>query len=334
MDEILATEQGPPESLFHQLYGGHSHMEVKVSRAFATCFHESPAFARAILQLLYKTCRVPGSPGKVLWNVKREVSGSHGRPDIEIRAPGLLFRLESKVGAPLERQQLLRYRLKGKGEYLLALTKSPPQVGKAWMTKKGVFALRWQDIHRAVAGVKAKSHEGYLRDSFCLYLEELRMAHREDVRVKDLARLHLVLDAIAASRFVRPKNAFDVAQSCLHLLREVARDAPEELPKLQNWARRGPFYFREELDGESYHVVGFTYRRPVGPKPEYVGAGIFFRSGDDYRGWEVWRSAKGQDSADFDVLPIKSICDVSGALDRGKMLQSFVTVVRKLGFKG
>ena len=335
MTRALSTEaeQAPPESLFHQLFGGRSHIEVNVSKAFAVCFRECPPFATAVLALLHKTCRVRESRRVLQWRCDTEVAFTKGRPDIEIHTPGLLFRLESKVGAPLTKRQLLNYRCRKPGQYLLAVTKRPPDVERAWLAKKKAFALRWQDVHRTVAAASAKGQDRYLRDSFCLYLEELGMAHREVVRPEDLHRLYDLLDTIAASdrkwRSVNPRNAFDVAESCLHLLREVARDAREELPALREWSRRGPFYSKNRDDyGDYWHHLGFFFRR--NRFGDSLGGGLSFQQGGGYAKWEVWRIRKKSEFEDRIMEPFKSVCAKSGTLDRGKMLRAFVKSARLL----
>ena len=337
MARTLSTEleQGPPESLFHQLFGGRSHMEVNVSKAFAMCFRESDPFAKAVLDLLHKTCRVVGPRHNCQWHCDTEVTFAKGRPDIEIHVPGVRFRLENKVGAPLTTGQLLRYRCRKKGEYLVALTKRPPDVGNKWMTRKGVFSIRWQDVHRAVAHAPAKNgRDRYLRDSFCLYLEELTMAHREDIRAADLQRLHELFNTIASDRTARvaPRNGFGVAESCLHLLRELARDARDEIPALQRWGRRGPAYVREVMAADDLrHHLGFHFRRNGGA--EWLGAGFTFSQNKTHPQWEVWRGRKRDGLSDYRWRPLKTVCGKAGGLDRGKMLRSFTKVARELGAK-
>jgi hypothetical protein len=298
------------------------------------CFRESPPFSRAVLDLLHQTCKIRQSLKSVPRHCHTEVSFSKGRPDIEIHAPGLpLFRLESKVGAPLTKNQLRRYRFKGSGRYLVALTKRPPDVGNRWMASQGAFSIRWQDVHRAVSNAQARGRDRYLRDSFCLYLEELGMAHREDVHLRDLNGLRELLNAIAGDRrwrSVSPRNAFDVADSCLHLLREVARDAREEVPSLTNWARTGPSYSKNEIDGEYYHHLGFWFHRKRGK--EMVGAGLTFQQNSAWARWEVWRIQKNQGVNSNRYELIARVCR-RGALDRGKMLRSFIKGARTLGMR-
>jgi hypothetical protein len=196
----IEAEPSPPESLFHQLFRNRSQDEVNVSKAFAVCFRESPPFAQTVVRLLSKTCQIPPPSFKLKWECYTEVASPKGRPDIEIHAPGgPFFRLESKVKARLTQEQLRRYRLQKDGEYLIAVTKRPPTVPAKWLMSKGVFAIRWQDVHRAVVASGGTGRHSYLRDSFCLYLEELGMAHRETVTVDDLKGLHELLDTVSVN---------------------------------------------------------------------------------------------------------------------------------------
>jgi hypothetical protein len=330
------SEPTEPESFFLQLFGGRAHIEGNVSRAFAMCFRESRPFADAVLDLLHRACRIPPHKRDREWHCRTEVTFKKGRPDIEIHSPtGTFFRLENKVGAPLTRNQLVRYRLTGKRQVLIALTKRPPDVGRRWMVRKGVFSIRWQDIHRAVAAAKGKGRDSYLRDSFCLYLEELGMAHREDIKTADLDRLNELFQAIAGNakrRSVAPRNAFDVAESCLHLLREVVGNAREELPGLEAWSRRGPFYSKDLWDDLYYHHLGFYFHRKR--HAEMLGAGFTFVEGEDRTRWEVWRIQKNQAFEKVKSERVERIVGRTGALDRGKMLRSFVTAARAWGFRG
>jgi hypothetical protein len=330
-------EYNPPESLFQQLFGSRSHIEVNVSKAFAACFRESPTFANAVARLLCTTCDVTVPGSSVRWHCDTEVSMAKGRPDFEIYAPGVAsFRLESKVGAVLTKNQLGRYRCVTKGHYLIAVTKRPPDVGRAWIEKNGAFSIRWQDVHRAVAGEAAKGRERYLRDSFCLYLEELGMAHRENVRPDDMGKLYALLRAITStnrSQTINPGAAFDAAESCLHLLREVARDAKEQMPNLQNWSRRGPHYakwFDREHD-RYWHHLGFFFHKSRGR--EQVGAGFSFLQEGHHPKWEVWRHRKKHGIAHSQMSSFRSVCGKGGSLDRGRMLDAFVRTARRLGIK-
>ena len=112
----------------------------------------------------------------------------------------LVFGLESKVQAPLKAEQMRRYRCNNRGEYLVAITKRSPEVGRAWIASAGAFSIRWQEVHRTLAQAPALGKDRYLCDSFCAYLEELGMAHRDDVTLADLNQLHRLFRHIGAAR--------------------------------------------------------------------------------------------------------------------------------------
>jgi hypothetical protein len=203
------------------------------------------------------------------------------------------------------------------------------------MAEKRVFSLRWQDMHRAVAGALARNgRDRYLRNSFCLYLEEQTLAHREDVRPTDLRRLYELFNAVASSRTARvaPRNGFEVAESCLHLLRELTRDARDGIPALQKWGRRGPAYVREVYaSNDQRHHLGVHFSRHRGG--EMLGAGFTFLHSENRVTWEVWRVRKRDGLSDYRWRALNSVCGKTGALDRGKMLQSFIKSARDLGAK-
>jgi hypothetical protein len=177
------------------------------------------------------------------------------RPDIHIQPGpncfGPLFRLESKVAAPLRAEQLRRYRLDQNGQYLVVITKRPPEVGTAWIDRNGIFALRWQDVHRAVAATSAKGRDAYLCSSFARYLEELEMAHREDVNAADLAKVQRLFLRVTAQKNggFNPADSFRVAHECLGVLDELMSAALEVKPKLAKWSRSGPTYYKWFTDG-------------------------------------------------------------------------------------
>src|SRR6185312_1807415 len=104
--------------------------------------------------LLWRTCRIRSSLPKCDWVCRTEVVIDPGsRPDFHIEPAarqGPLFRIESKIGARLSAGQLRRYKRRASDMYLVAITKRSPEVGPKWMRENGVFALRWQDVHRAL----------------------------------------------------------------------------------------------------------------------------------------------------------------------------------------
>lgn len=67
---------GVPRSFFREMLGSTADREVKVSRAFASCFQESQAFQRAVLQVVFRACRLKPSPRSMQWRCETEVHTS------------------------------------------------------------------------------------------------------------------------------------------------------------------------------------------------------------------------------------------------------------------
>ena len=99
----------------------------------------------------------------------------------------------------------------------------------------------------------------------------------------------------------------------------------------QNWSRRGPLYAKtRDEDGDYWHNLGFYFRNKR--NTDQLGAGFCFMQDESYARWEVWRFSKK--AVNNRMAPFKSICGKTGALDRGKMLRSFVNGARALGVRG
>jgi hypothetical protein len=111
----------------------------------------------------------------------------------------------------------------------------------------------------------------------------------------------------------------------------VARDAREEVPALANWARQGPFYSKFSVDDDRFHHLGFFFHRKRGK--EKVGAGFTFQQNAAWARWEVWRIQKNQNIDKSRYEPIDRVCGKDGALDKGRMLRSFVGNARALGMR-
>ena len=117
-------------------------------------------------------------------------SGSPQTVAIAARERGAVFHLESKVESALTEAQIKKYRKKG-AEYLVAVTKHPPEVSERRLRQLGAFALRWQDVHRGLLEKPASGHiDRFIQSSFVTFLEELGMAHADDVRTSDLQKLN------------------------------------------------------------------------------------------------------------------------------------------------
>lgn len=239
-------------SFFRIVLGATARREVKVSSAFAACFASSRTFRRTILGLLWDCCRIGGRrPHPDNWRCRKEVVLSKGRLDLELssadsRAP--VFRLENKVEAPLKAAQLARYRSRHEGTRVVAVTKYAPDVGQRWLDEPKFYSLRWQQVHRALASdVGLRGTDAFLCREFCDYLEELGMAHREDIGQADFKDLHRFFRTVTAERQysgMDARNALDVCGSCLELLQDVARESIVRQPELARWVRSGPTYFK------------------------------------------------------------------------------------------
>jgi hypothetical protein len=319
-----AREHG---SAFRQLLGSKHHHENSLSAAFALCFRDSPTFRRTVLAVLSETCRSKRRRDAD-WHCRTEVAQTDGRTDIELHTDGaLVYRLENKVQAPLTAAQMRKYRCGNQGEYLVAITKRPPEVGAAWFHNNGAFAVRWQDFHRALRSVRGKGVDDYLRSAFCDYLEELGMAHREDITTGDLNRLHRLLRHITRTKHgsLGVGSAFEVADSCAGILGDIMRRAVEEESALSKWSRHGPAYLKWQEGAEIAHHLCFRFHDRGWKR--WVGAGFVFTEGLEPG---VWRPAAMTQRRDYveKTLAFKRISGSDGVLDQDKMLRSFLNHYR------
>ena len=326
----MNASAAPQPSFFSQLLGHKANREVSLSKAFAACFRESAAFRHAILDLLWATCRVRGRQRRQEWTCHTEVViDPQSRPDIHIlpteKSDGPLFRLESKVSAPLRSEQLTRYRLKMDGQYLVVITKRPPEVGRAWIERHGVFALRWQDIHRTVDAISAKGRDHYICDSFATYLEELGMAHREDLRAADLEKVGKLFGKVAAPKTdeLNATEAFRIADDCLGVLDDVMAAAVESQPKLVKWSRWGPKYYKWLSSSRvPYHMLVFRFHDAKWRT--WFGAEFVFVETPGPPAWQVSGATRKTPERYYERA-LSSICRKDGTLDPEKMLRSFLS---------
>jgi hypothetical protein len=327
--------QAHHHSLFRQLLGRKADRENSVSAAFAACFRESPVFRDAILQLLWSTCKLRTQRPDVQWSCQTEVViDAHSRPDVHIQpAPnctGPLFRLENKVAAPLRVAQLRRYRARQSGEYVVAITKRPPEVGRNWIERNGAFALRWQDVHRAVVRRSGRKHDQYLCESFGRYLEELGMAYREQIRADDLNRVSKLFQRVTGveNTHFDPRDAFRIADDCLGLLDDVMAAAVEDHPKLAKWSRRGASYYkwREEKRGWCHYLA---FRFHDANWRTWFGGQFLFQDTAAAPMWEV--SGKTPKTGERSYIKGLQSVSTDGKLDQLKMLRSFFAGAKRLG---
>jgi hypothetical protein len=80
--------------------------------------------------------------------------------------------------------------------------------------------------------------------------------------------------------------------------------------------------------GKVWHHLGFHL---TGHGQHSLGAGISFRQGGPQNKWEVWRIKNAREIHEMRLFPLTVICGKGGALDRGRMLRSFIGSARALG---
>jgi len=162
------------------------------------------------------------------------------RPSVCIRISAYLnnrsykpIHLESKVGSPLRKDQLQKYKESGT-KILVAITKHWPEVSQEWLHRKQVKSMRWQDICRALRQAKCHGQKNrFICDNFRAYLEESEIAFREDITEKDLEDLRSLFLRIASPKTndsKAPRAAFLTANDCIGLLQDVRRLTQEKLP--------------------------------------------------------------------------------------------------------
>lgn len=260
----------PRHSFFPLLLGGRQDRELKVAAAFAACFRHSAIFRTTVLGLFGATCGVRVS-GRSAWTCESEVTLPTGRIDLQISSVPdghrrlMSFWVEMKVQAPLTASQLRRYKRVSDGRYLMALTKHPPETGRKCLEQHGIYALRWQDIHRALVQAEVGRAEQFLVTAFIEYLEAVGMAHREDIRIEDLDRLNRLFGTIgqAGNAEMSVGTAFDVGSSCLGLMDDVMETVLETHGKqLSTLQRFGPSYFKWFDNGQPFHCIGFRFHNP------------------------------------------------------------------------
>ena len=189
-----------------------------------------------------------------------------------------VFVIENKVQSKLTREQLARYR-RHKVKYLIAVTKHPPEVPQRQLRADGVFAIRWQDVHRhLVESRPTRPVDKFLIRSFLEYLEELKMAYPERLRKTDLLMCRRLLQvAVSPKRYkgLELRDAFGAADQCVQLLTELKRELVERLPAFERcrsaeptfvtWhdnnedLNRGGHAFSWDFRGTPYKIVKFSF---------------------------------------------------------------------------
>jgi hypothetical protein len=313
----------------------------------ATCFNTSPVFRHQILRLLYDTCRIKRRVVDAAWQCATEVqtpTAGGGRLDLRFggessgrssRTP--VFVIENKVEAKLTLKQLRKYR-KHDVKYLIAVTKYPPDVPEQLMKREGIFALRWQDIHRYLSAnlPSAGPVDRFLIRSFLTYLEDLKMAYPEQLKVADLNQLRKALNvAVSVRRYkgIDPKGAFATADLCLGFLEELRRQLVDKIPELEPFKHWGPMFYasREDKDEpvkNAHH--GFAWQ--IQGRPWYVlsfGCGFCFpRSLREPTVWAIWLERRGRRTRET-TYRLSKFSDATGTIRQDAMLRMLMSFARK-----
>jgi hypothetical protein len=235
--------------------------------------------------------------------------------------------LENKVSAPLTKEQLLRYRSGGSGSRLVAVTKRYPEVGISWLKKNGIVSLRWQDIHRALGAISgARGEDRFLCLEFRAYLEELDMAHRENLTQADIHSVTRLFAAIRSGRNsdLDAESAFRAGADLHQLLEEVIRHSRERQPELERWKRWGPSYlkWRESPEAPFYHLLLFRLLKRGWQ--EWFGAGIMFKDCSHDACWLVSGKPTKRGKYIEHRYAIARVCKRDGSLDPDRMVRLYL----------
>jgi hypothetical protein len=320
--------------------------EHQLSRTFAACFNTSPVFRHQILLLLHDTCRPPASktPDSA-WQCAAEIrtpKAGGGRLDLTLSAEPSrkspktpVFVIENKVGAKLNLRQLRKYKRHGV-RYLIAVTKYPPDVPERQLKDEGVFALRWQDVHRHLSSHFPRTPvDRFIIKSFITYLEELKMAYPEQLKASDLRDLRLVLNLAASDKRWKgldPKRAFATADQCLQLLAELRRQLVEEIPELGQFEFWGPkFYVWRVPKGDDlksrFHSFGWQIRSKPHRDPSFSCSFDFPRS-QRKPSWDVslwWKDRPEKEK----LFTLSHFGDASGTIRQEWLLKKLIDCAKK-----
>ena len=320
-------------SLFFELgrLAGSSQRENQLSRTFAACFQESLSFRELALNVLRRVARVPDAQGNPTeWSCTAEVATpipGGGRVDLRFtrrRARGdVNIHFESKVESPLTKAQLVRYQDSGV-ENLVVVTKYPPELTASELQQIGVPAVRWQDFHRAlVTQENRKPLSRYLVHTFARYLEELGMAHPEDITLADVELCRRILRTAGSNSYdhISPRDGFAKADACISVLSDVRRQFIELHPKAAACRRWGPGYFVWHDDhGRKLHALGWNLEWGSARREGWFGCRLWIP--DDNRAF-AWAAQSGtrHDEADQDQeVPLSRMTNRAGALEPKKLL--------------
>jgi hypothetical protein len=331
----------PQRSFFWTLAqrAGTQQRENQLSSTFAACFQQSRWFQRVIITALSQACRLDKSFAGTEWVCLEQShlpKGGRDRIDLCL-TPATLgppsFHIESKVDSPLTEAQVRRYRKKG-AEYLIALTKHPPEVSELRLRQLNAYALRWQDIHRALLTSKPTGPiDRFIRSTFTTFLKELNMAHAENLTLQDLHRLNKHLTKLRSSKYTSfvPKQSFQAADALLDFLAEVKRQFIEAHPLAEKYTYRwGPgvwLYFAEEKSPElAEYVFGWNLNR-YGWRKQVIGCWVSLSVDGSATLFGVHWKRKSEDWS-YDEWPLKQFC-IRGVLSVERCVRQLTKVTKR-----
>jgi len=177
------------------------------------------------------------------------------------------------VGSPLSLRQLQKYKRKG-CKYLIAITKHYPEVLPEDIRTIEAFALRWQDVHRSIAESTTRSPaERFLRREFLAYLEDLDMAHRENITKRDLVKLSKTFSALRGGH-AKLSDSFRTAEAAADLLEAVRLRLLENYSALRKWSKSGPFCGYNTDEGDNCAYIGWHLRHHKSSRRFSLGIGF------------------------------------------------------------
>jgi len=340
MEETHSLDERP-QSFFKMIAGSDSSENI-LSRFFCACFSNSPAFAQVALTTIWQGAGLSGSaPKPDGWACHYQCATPEhggGRPDLCLIppskvTPGLtashkpIF-IESKVQSVLGEKQLKRYKEYGT-EVLVAITKNWPEVSQQKLDSIGVKSLRWQDMCRALRQIKIRGPKNqFLCEKFATYLEESRMAYREDITPKELEKVRSLLVKVASQKNEGhnvPRAAFQTANDLMEFFQDARRLVQERLPTFA-WAKWGPAYHHEFDDNDdeiAEHALGFGFWKGKRALNCYI---YFPVEKSELIHFWLWLTRQNKEPLEK-LLPVKNVLS-KRKLDADKLADAVVKAAR------
>lgn len=321
------------------------HKENQLSNVFKACFNESPAFQKIIVDRLWSLCGLKqNKPENIIWECDSQIRKEKGRKrvffDIVINSAHEekkiisflpTFTLESKLGAPLKKEQLKKYRSLG-AKHLIAITERYPEVSFKWLKEHEVRALRWQEVYRSlISKTNLRGKDKFIINAFLSYLEDLKMAYRS-IKISDLDAVNKTFRVIVQNthRGAVRNISFDAVASLIKLLEEIKHevlDIIETKHKLSSW---GAGYYNLK-DGESReHFLGFSIYRKKSKK-SLECAICFSEEGDEEILWQVYGYdyIKHESFWEIPDKPISKFIGSSDTLNKDMLVRSIQNAIKR-----